>query len=275
MIPQSKLQQQEQLYANRRIEKLNFLAFEKTKIDGTVYDFIMNGYKHQEKIATIRKDRPSFSVGFYKYDSKSNKLEQYQYYVLGDNKFYWFWIKDSTLFYVVPETVLYQHKLITKDYESGKPTILLYPNTPLDEIKKLNSKYAFFEDYKFDLDNLDKDRLLELIKPKEIPTKIFTVEEHKIEPVIEKPIVEKPIKVNTCKDCITIICPKATYCDPCSRIHSRKIKARPSIEQLMADVMASNYTITGKKYDVSDNCIRKWLGPENVEIIRQAKLVSI
>lgn len=43
----------------------------------------------------------------------------------------------------------------------------------------------------------------------------------------------------------------------------------------MADVMASNYTVTGKKYNVSDNCIRKWLGPENVAKLRQSKLVEI
>ena len=40
---------------------------------------------------------------------------------------------------------------------------------------------------------------------------------------------------------------------------TRKIKNRPSYEQLKKDLKNSSYVQVGKKYNVSDNCIRKWL----------------
>jgi hypothetical protein len=38
----------------------------------------------------------------------------------------------------------------------------------------------------------------------------------------------------------------------------RKVE-RPSYEQLLKDIEETNYLQTGKKYGVSDNCIRKWI----------------
>lgn len=38
----------------------------------------------------------------------------------------------------------------------------------------------------------------------------------------------------------------------------RKVK-RPSYEKLLEDIKNTNYVKTGKKYNVSDNCIRKWI----------------
>ncbi len=35
--------------------------------------------------------------------------------------------------------------------------------------------------------------------------------------------------------------------------------ARPSYEQLMADVSSMSFLAVGRKYGVSDNAIRKWL----------------
>lgn len=43
------------------------------------------------------------------------------------------------------------------------------------------------------------------------------------------------------------------------RIHLRKVKDRPSIEQLKSDISELGYCGTGRKYGVSDNAIRKWL----------------
>lgn len=52
---------------------------------------------------------------------------------------------------------------------------------------------------------------------------------------------------------------KGANCIKCYNIKRRKIKNRPSTEQLMKDIEKTNYTQTGKKYGVSDNTIRKWL----------------
>ena len=50
------------------------------------------------------------------------------------------------------------------------------------------------------------------------------------------------------------------YCSyECYRIDKRKIKDRPSKEQLLNEIKALGYCGTGKKYGVSDNAVRKWL----------------
>lgn len=48
-------------------------------------------------------------------------------------------------------------------------------------------------------------------------------------------------------------------CMTCKRIKERKVKDRPSIDQLIIDINEMGYCGTGRKYGVSDNCIRKWV----------------
>lgn len=52
---------------------------------------------------------------------------------------------------------------------------------------------------------------------------------------------------------------KAKLCQKCSKETQRKVKERPSVGQLIDDVHKLGYVGTGKKYGVSDNCIRKWI----------------
>ena len=42
-------------------------------------------------------------------------------------------------------------------------------------------------------------------------------------------------------------------------IKNRKVKDRPSYDQLQQDITETNFVQTGKKYGVSDNTIRKWI----------------
>lgn len=65
------------------------------------------------------------------------------------------------------------------------------------------------------------------------------------------------IKTNYC-DCGNIISYSATKCQNCSSKSQRKVD-RPSLEQLELDITELGYCGTGRKYDVSDNSIRKWL----------------
>ena len=83
-----------------------------------------------------------------------------------------------------------------------------------------------------------------------------TTQEIKIQQIIE-------IKKNR-----NVICPKCNknemyksskQCVECAKFNTRKIKDRPSKEQLQKDLEKSNFVQVGKKYGVSDNCIRKWL----------------
>jgi hypothetical protein len=48
------------------------------------------------------------------------------------------------------------------------------------------------------------------------------------------------------------------YCSKCNYIKLRKIE-RPNLENLKKEIDELGYTGTGRKYNVSDNAIRKWL----------------
>ena len=48
-------------------------------------------------------------------------------------------------------------------------------------------------------------------------------------------------------------------CSECQHKNQRKVKERPTYEQLLKDIEETNYSATGRKYGVSDNAIRKWI----------------
>lgn len=140
--------QQEQKYRRFREDKLDFLQYEYPVIEGTVYDFTINGYKIQEKVCCnyIRKDRKnsiSIIVNLCKNNGMKNKVRQKQSYKKGDNDYYWLWIKDSNIFYIIPESIL-----IEKGKIDSKSKLL-----------SLNNKDEWYNDYKYDLDDLDTNKI--------------------------------------------------------------------------------------------------------------------
>jgi len=77
---------------------------------------------------------------------------------------------------------------------------------------------------------------------------------------------DKPIlinKKNICMDCSKEIHKGSNRCNKCSSIKNnfknRKVKDRPTLEKLNNDVKELGYSGTGRKYGVSDNCIRRWI----------------
>ena len=74
---------------------------------------------------------------------------------------------------------------------------------------------------------------------------------------------KKPKKITKCTDCDKRISKVSTRCRSCASIKSnetkKKVKDRPSLETLLKDLETMPYTKVGKKYGVSDNCIRKWI----------------
>jgi len=48
-------------------------------------------------------------------------------------------------------------------------------------------------------------------------------------------------------------------CSTCYRYRTRKVKERPSLEQLLDEVSKHSYIYLGEKYGVSDNVIRAWI----------------
>ena len=83
-----------------------------------------------------------------------------------------------------------------------------------------------------------------------------------------KPTVVEYIPVKKDKSCL--ICNKSfvvglaeidkQYCSQeCFKFSIRKVKERPSKEQLLEELTTTSYVQLGKKYGVSDNTIRKWI----------------
>lgn len=62
---------------------------------------------------------------------------------------------------------------------------------------------------------------------------------------------------NKCVDCSCDISNGAKRCKKCNILN--RIKNRPNIEQLKLDIIELGYCGTGRKYNVSDNAIRKWI----------------
>jgi len=68
---------------------------------------------------------------------------------------------------------------------------------------------------------------------------------------------EKELKYKFC-ECGKKIWLKSSHCITCSN-NLRRTVERPDIFHLQLDVKQLGYVKTGEKYNVSDNCIRKWL----------------
>lgn len=103
-----------------------------------------------------------------------------------------------------------------------------------------------------------KEEYTELLYPVVIRKKTEKREKNK-DISTERKKEEKTIK---CNDCDTLISRGATRCTKCCDIYKFKesSKDRPSYEQLKKDIEKLKYYKTvGNKYNVSDNCIRKWL----------------
>ena len=147
-IPTSDTQKQEQCYRKLREEKLEFIKFVYPDWEGTVYDFKIADKKIQEKVGFICKNNPN-SFGFH--INKSDGKKYNCSYKLGDNDLYWLHCKNTTRFYVIPECILIEKRFIG---DNCKQHLYISPTN-------INTKWT--SDYLFDYDNLDKDKLLQLL----------------------------------------------------------------------------------------------------------------
>lgn len=72
-------------------------------------------------------------------------------------------------------------------------------------------------------------------------------------------------KYKKCKNCNLKITSKSNYCKRCGPLfqnNKRKVINRPSLEILLKETKELGFVGTGRKYGVSDNCVRKWIKVE-------------
>lgn len=151
--PTSITQQQEQRYREIREVKINFIKFKNNEMEGLVYDFMIGSKKVQEKVGTIiHNNIDSYSFNLIKYDCRIDGKCKYKSYEEGDNDLYWLNCKNGK-FYVIPEDVLFVNGYIGKDCKKEH----LY-------VSPTNENTDWSTEYMFDYNNVDKERLMKLIK---------------------------------------------------------------------------------------------------------------
>jgi hypothetical protein len=151
--PTSTTQQQEQKYRNIREIKINFIKFKNNDMEGFVYDFMIGSKKVQEKVGTICKNNlNSYFFNLSKYDCRIDGKCKNKCYEKHDNDFYWLNCKNGK-FYVIPEDALLENGYIGKDSKKEK----LY-------VSPTNQNTEWCNEYLFDYNNVDKEKLLNLVR---------------------------------------------------------------------------------------------------------------
>ncbi len=118
MIPIALSQQQEVIYRKYREDNIPYLKYEYPLIEAGKTDFMINNFKIQEKVASKRKDRKEAYVANIRRTSYSSKIQTKKSYILGDNDFYWIWLKNEfNKFFIIPEKVLYDMDIISDNNE--------------------------------------------------------------------------------------------------------------------------------------------------------------
>lgn len=155
---------QEQDFIKLREEKISFLKYEYNPIQGLRHDFIVNGKKVQEKANNNRsssKKYESYRFFLRKSGKKNNKKTKVPY-ERGDNDLYWLHMPSKEEFYLIPESVLIEIGCIKTSEQDGHDSILLYPDEDVDYLMNKKIKTAVLNNYLFDYDYPDEERIKEL-----------------------------------------------------------------------------------------------------------------
>jgi len=140
--------QQELEYKTKRVEKIPWINFIQSPMEGTVYDFKITNYKFQEKVGTLDVNGLT-NIFFLSKKCGANKKQCYE---ISDNDFYWLNCKNSDEFYVIPEKEFIERDIIGKP-DKNPVKLRINPN-----------KTTWVSKYKFDYNYINKSQLNNLIK---------------------------------------------------------------------------------------------------------------
>jgi hypothetical protein len=160
MYPQAPNQQQEQEYRKIIGTELSFLNYIYPEEEGLKYDFLINDKKVQEKVCSITtktNGNKFYVAALYNNNGKIEGVRQYKSYKKGENDFYWIWIKGERCFYVIPEKPLIDNGKIDDGISN---TVVKRPYLGIN----WKSDTEWYSRYKFDLDNLNAEKLKEIFE---------------------------------------------------------------------------------------------------------------
>lgn len=151
-------QKREQDFRKFRESMLPQFEYKCDELEGTEYDFFLNGLKIQEKVC--QKNSKGACIFFLQRNQK-------RCYALGDNDFYWLNSSDKDYFLVIPESILLQQGFInyTQNGEQIEGKRKAMKVTFRD---KLNKQIEWLQPYLFNYNTIneenEKTRLEALIK---------------------------------------------------------------------------------------------------------------
>jgi hypothetical protein len=136
-------------------------------------------------------------------------------------------------------------------------SILLLENSKIKQLELELKKYEILESIK----NSDMQIEIEKTKQLEIQEKLKLLELNKELEKNKSIQIEKTKKCLDCSNLIEIKCKRCKICENKHRFKKAILESkRPSLEQLNKDLkILGTYVQVGIKYNVSDNCIRKWI----------------
>jgi hypothetical protein len=275
------------------------LRFTYPEIDARIYDAIVNNaYKIQDKVISCRERKrcgmPRESKPYKQICAVKLCKTNRKKYCMGQNDFYWLSLADKSGAYIIPQQILYEQNIIAGEGEDSilESNITLHPY--VDDSTKF--KYGCLNKHLYHFGKQgDIDRINELFTnkknivmqsdistfknfeivgknilnrfDKQIVHALVTNAFHNVVKMAKEQLQAKIQNIKTtqrvCEVCSEKILHrnKSGTCVECYQQTKNMLSRarRPCHEELIAEILASNYTQVGKKYGVSDNAVRKWV----------------
>lgn len=138
-----------------RKEKLPFLDYKEPRRNGLPHDFIVNNFKVQEKSISIEnRKKKTISFTLQKNNGSvttTKKTRKFKAYDIDDNDFYWLWLKESDLFYIIPQQILIEQNIIGPN---GKGQFTIPKRGTLQWIQP----------YTFNINEIDQEKIKSFFK---------------------------------------------------------------------------------------------------------------
>jgi hypothetical protein len=151
-------QKREQDFRKFRESMLPQFEYKCDELEGTEYDFFLNGLKIQEKVC--QKNNKGACMFFLQRNQK-------RCYALGDNDFYWLNSSDKDYFLVIPETILLQKGFLNYT-QNGEQVEGKRKTMKVTFRDKLNKQIEWLQPYLFNYNTIneenEKTRLDAMIK---------------------------------------------------------------------------------------------------------------
>ena len=158
---------QEQDFSELRMTNLSFIS-QNAGINNDVTDFLINKtIKVQEKVASVilrnGKESGKFRAAVCRC---ANTMKTARLYQQNDNDYYWIHIPDRNHFYVIPEQRMIEEGWISLKHERVKRQLVIsfFPTHDKIKLQKSQMKNKWLNDYLFSYSELDKKKLMTLLK---------------------------------------------------------------------------------------------------------------